>query len=109
MFNFLKKIIGYIFLIPIYFYKWCISPFTPASCRHTPTCSEYFIESVKTHGPFKGSWLGLKRLSKCHPWGAHGYDPVPEITTKEYKPEKNKKRGCPKSSHSERSEGISKI
>ncbi len=90
MLKFLKKIIGYIFLAPIYFYKWGISPFTPASCRHIPTCSEYFVEAVKMYGPFKGGWLGLKRLSKCHPWGTHGYDPVPKITIKEYKPGKNK-------------------
>jgi len=88
----LKKIIGYIFLIPVYFYRWGISPFTPASCRHTPTCSEYFIEAVKIHGPIKGSWMGLRRLSKCHPWGTHGYDPVPKITIKEYKPKKKNKR-----------------
>lgn len=86
----LKMVIGYIFLIPIYFYKWGISPYTPASCRHTPTCSEYFIEAVKIHGPFKGSWIGIKRLSRCHPWGTHGYDPVPTIIVKEYKPGKNK-------------------
>lgn len=91
MFKFIKKIIGYIFLIPIYFYKWGISPFTPASCRHTPTCSEYYIEAVKIHGPIKGSWLGLRRLSKCHPWGTHGYDPVPEIIVKKYKPKKKVK------------------
>jgi len=87
----LKKIIGLIFLIPVYFYKWFISPFTPASCRHTPTCSQYFIDAVKIHGPFRGSWMGLKRLSRCHPWGTHGYDPVPTIIVKEYKPSKSKR------------------
>jgi putative membrane protein insertion efficiency factor len=81
----LKRILGYIFLIPVYIYKVAISPFTPASCRHTPTCSEYFIEAVKIHGPFKGSWMGLKRLSRCHPWGTSGYDPVPKIPVKKYK------------------------
>lgn len=91
MLRLIKKILGYIFLIPVYFYKWGISPFTPASCRHTPTCSEYFIDAVKLHGPFRGTWMGLHRLSKCHPWGTHGYDPVPKIIIKKYKPTKNKK------------------
>ena len=85
----LKKLIGYIFLIPVYIYKWGISPFTPASCRHVPTCSQYFIEAVKMHGPFTGSQLGLNRLSRCHPWGTHGYDPVPKIVFRKYKPFRN--------------------
>jgi putative membrane protein insertion efficiency factor len=42
-----------------------------------PTCSEYAIQAIKTHGVMKGIWLGTKRISKCHPWGTHGYDPVP--------------------------------
>ena len=86
--TFLKKIFGLVFLIPIYFYKWVISPYTPASCRHEPTCSTYAVEAIKMHGPFTGGWLALKRLSKCHPWGTHGYDPVPKIIVKEYKPKK---------------------
>ncbi|MDA3880217.1 MAG: membrane protein insertion efficiency factor YidD [Prolixibacteraceae bacterium] len=61
----------------VYFYKYAISPLTPASCRHVPTCSNYMIEAIKVHGPLKGFWLGIKRLSKCHPWGTHGYDPIP--------------------------------
>ncbi|MDA3930819.1 MAG: membrane protein insertion efficiency factor YidD [Prolixibacteraceae bacterium] len=61
----------------VYFYKYTISPWTPSSCRHTPTCSNYMIEALRIHGPFKGLWLGLRRLSKCHPWGTHGHDPVP--------------------------------
>ena len=87
----LRKIFGAIVLVPIYFYKWCISPFTPASCRHTPTCSEYFVDAVKMHGPIKGSVLGFTRLSKCHPWGTHGYDPVPKIIFKKYKVKGNRK------------------
>ncbi len=49
----------------------------PPSCRYTPTCSEYAIEAIKKHGPFKGLWLATKRILRCHPWGGHGYDPVP--------------------------------
>ena len=61
----------------VQFYRCCISPFTPPSCRFTPTCSQYALEALRKHGLFKGSWLTLKRLSRCHPWGGHGYDPVP--------------------------------
>lgn len=67
----------FVLLLPIRFYRVCISPFTPASCRYTPTCSEYAMESIRKHGPLKGSWLALRRLSRCHPWGGEGYDPVP--------------------------------
>src|SRR6266487_1235318 len=48
-----------------------------SGCRFTPTCSAYFLEAVETHGVCRGSWLGLKRLARCHPWGGCGYDPVP--------------------------------
>lgn len=63
-------------------YKYLVSPFTPPSCRHIPTCSEYSIEALKTHGLFKGGWLSINRLSKCHPWGTEGYDPVPKKKSK---------------------------
>ncbi len=58
-------------------YRHCISPFTPPSCRFTPTCSQYAVEALRRHGPLRGSWLTLRRLSRCHPWGGSGYDPVP--------------------------------
>ncbi len=62
---------------PVRFYQWCISPFLPSSCRHSPTCSEYMIQAVREWGILRGTALGMKRLSKCHPWGTSGYDPVP--------------------------------
>ena len=58
------------------FYQLCISPFTPPSCRFTPTCSQYAVEALRKYGPVKGGWLTLKRLARCHPWGGSGYDPV---------------------------------
>ena len=64
-------------LLPVYFYKYAISPMTQASCRHVPSCSEYAVEALKIHGPAKGIYLATKRILKCHPWGTHGYDPVP--------------------------------
>ncbi|MDE5963305.1 MAG: membrane protein insertion efficiency factor YidD [Alistipes sp.] len=59
------------------FYQLCISPLTPPSCRFTPTCSQYALEALRKYGPLKGLWLAVKRLSRCHPWGGSGYDPVP--------------------------------
>lgn len=73
----LRSILTSILLLPIYFYRACISPFTPPSCRFTPTCSQYAIEALRKHGPFKGLWLAVRRILRCHPWGGSGYDPVP--------------------------------
>jgi len=64
-------------LLPVYFYKYAISPMTQASCRHVPSCSEYAVEALKIHGPIKGIYLATRRILKCHPWGTHGFDPVP--------------------------------
>jgi putative membrane protein insertion efficiency factor len=59
-------------------YQWFISPIFPATCRYTPTCSAYTLEALRVWGPIKGSWLGIKRIASCHPWGGHGHDPVPK-------------------------------
>ena len=75
--NPMKKFLTSLLLIPIYFYKYCISPLTPPSCRYTPTCSEYAVQALKKHGPFKGLYLAIRRILRCHPWGGSGYDPVP--------------------------------
>jgi putative membrane protein insertion efficiency factor len=75
--NTLKKIGGYLGIVIIKFYQWFISPFFPPACRYTPTCSQYGIEAMKKHGLIKGSFLTLKRISRCHPGGGSGYDPVP--------------------------------
>ena len=66
-----------IFILLIRFYKGALSPLLPASCRYTPTCSEYGIEAIQKYGAFKGSFLAMKRFLRCHPWGKHGHDPVP--------------------------------
>jgi uncharacterized protein len=55
-----------------------------AGCRFEPTCSRYFLEAVETHGILRGSWLGIKRIGRCHPWGGHGWDPVPPKTPKSH-------------------------
>ncbi len=77
MLKFIILILEKLFILPIRIYQLMISPWLPASCRHTPTCSQYMIEAIMIHGIFYGTWLGLKRLAHCHPWGTHGYDPVP--------------------------------
>lgn len=73
----MQNIMGKFFILLIRFYQNAISPYLISSCRYTPSCSAYGIEAIRKHGPFKGGWLTLKRLAKCHPWGGHGYDPVP--------------------------------
>ena len=73
----MKKLLSQLLILPILFYKSYISPLTPPSCRYTPTCSQYAIEAIRKHGPFKGLWLAIKRICRCHPWGGSGYDPVP--------------------------------
>ncbi len=72
----MKKIISFILLLPIYFYRAVISPLFPPSCRFTPTCSQYAIDAIKKKGPFKGLYLAVRRILRCHPWGGSGYDPV---------------------------------
>ena len=71
------KILGYPFILLLKIYQIVISPALPATCRFTPTCSQYGIEAFKKHGVFKGAWLTIKRISRCHPGGGSGYDPVP--------------------------------
>lgn len=71
------KIIRKIAIGPVLFYQYGISPLFPSSCRFTPTCSEYTKQAILKHGLLKGTKLSVKRISKCHPWGDSGYDPIP--------------------------------
>lgn len=74
----LKKLVSNILILPIKFYQGAISPMFPAVCRYTPTCSEYAVQAIRMHGPLRGSYLAVRRILRCHPWGGSGYDPVPE-------------------------------
>lgn len=58
-------------------YQLILSPYIGPKCRYSPTCSQYAMEALKKYGLFKGLWLAVKRVSRCHPWGGHGVDPVP--------------------------------
>lgn len=74
----IKKIMAFPFVVLIKFYQYVLSPYLGGSkCRYTPSCSQYTMDAIKKYGPIKGVFLGAKRLSRCHPGGGHGYDPVP--------------------------------
>ncbi|POY35408.1 membrane protein insertion efficiency factor YidD [Solitalea longa] len=73
----LNKIFNSVFIALIRIYQYAISPLLGQNCRFTPTCSQYGVEAIKKHGPWKGGLLTVKRIGRCHPWGGHGHDPVP--------------------------------
>ena len=77
MYKAIMCFLSYLLILPIKFYKLCISPLLPPSCRFTPTCSQYAIEAISKYGPVKGMFLAVKRLLRCRPGGGSGYDPVP--------------------------------
>ncbi|MDX1994922.1 MAG: membrane protein insertion efficiency factor YidD [bacterium] len=70
----------------IRFYQKFISPLLPSSCRFYPSCSHYTYEAIQIHGVFRGTWMGMRRISRCHPFNPGGYDPVP--------PKKERKTGA---------------
>lgn len=70
-----------LFKAPIIFYKYVISPAFPKTCRFQPTCSTYALEAIETHGAFKGTWLAIKRIGKCHPLHKGPFfDPIPKAS-----------------------------
>ncbi len=71
------RILSELIVLPIRFYQLAISPHLGANCRYVPTCSQYAIEALRVHGPLRGTWLAVRRICRCHPWGGSGYDPVP--------------------------------
>lgn len=76
MINILKKLIKILILMLLRIYKCLISPFLGTNCRFLPSCSDYVYEVITDKGVIKGGYLAIKRLTKCHPWGKSGYDPV---------------------------------
>ncbi len=73
----LKRVITVVLVAAIRGYQWVISPILGPNCRYLPTCSAYAADAVSRHGVLRGSWLALRRVATCHPWGGAGYDPVP--------------------------------
>ena len=73
----INKIVTFPFVLLIRGYQLIVSPLLGSNCRFMPTCSEYALESLKSYGLIKGTFLTIKRIGKCHPWGSHGYDPLP--------------------------------
>jgi putative membrane protein insertion efficiency factor len=71
------KILSLPLIALIKVYQWVISPWLGPKCRFTPTCSQYAIGAFRKYGLFKGGWLAIRRISRCHPWGGSGHDPVP--------------------------------
>lgn len=75
--NHIYRMMAWPFIALIRLYQWGISPWLGPKCRYTPTCSSYALQAFRKYGIFKGFWLSLKRIGRCHPWGGHGFDPVP--------------------------------
>lgn len=73
----LSRALGFLLTLPVHVYRRVISPLLPRSCRFYPTCSAYTLEALRKHGAFRGLYLSVRRISRCHPWSEGGYDPVP--------------------------------
>lgn len=69
--------LAHIAALPVRTYRLLFSPWVGHGCRYQPTCSAYALEALEKHGAVRGSWLTLRRIARCHPWGGHGHDPVP--------------------------------
>ena len=70
--------------VPIHAYRWSLKPLVGWNCRHLPTCSDYALEAIERNGAWRGGWLAISRLGRCHPWGTHGFDAVPDITSERH-------------------------
>ena len=88
LFSLINKILKGILILPIRAYQVLLSPLLGKNCRYTPTCSHYTIEAINEWGALKGSWLGIRRIVSCNPWGGSGYDPVPGNPAKKRKSQK---------------------
>jgi putative membrane protein insertion efficiency factor len=73
----MTRVIIKMYTFPIKLYQWFISPILGPSCRYTPSCSHYMLQAIDEWGILRGTWIGIKRIGRCHPWGDHGEDPIP--------------------------------
>jgi uncharacterized protein len=71
-------------LAPVTLYRWTLSPLLGVNCRHLPNCSDYASEAIAKNGAWRGAWLALSRLLRCHPWGSQGFDPVPDVSAERH-------------------------
>lgn len=67
----------WLLMVPVWLYRWLVSPWKPPTCRFDPTCSAYALEALRRHGAVRGSWLSVRRICRCHPFTEPGFDPVP--------------------------------
>jgi uncharacterized protein len=80
----LEKVAAAALKLPIMLYRYTLKPFVGHNCRHLPTCSDYALEAIDRNGPWRGFWLTLSRLLRCHPWGTSGFDPVPDTRSERH-------------------------
>lgn len=78
MFDALGKVLAWPLLALVWLYRKLVSPMLGANCRFEPSCSAYAETALRRYGAFRGGWLALRRICRCHPWGGSGYDPVPQ-------------------------------
>lgn len=86
MIRFLREALVFILSVPVHIYRYTLSHWLGSACRHVPTCSRYMLDALRIHGPFRGLAMGTGRILRCRPGGTHGYDPVPLIRFKRYRP-----------------------
>jgi len=96
MLQFLNKILAFLFSVPVHLYRYFISPLIRPACRHEPSCSQYALDALRMHGPLRGLMLGTNRILRCRPGGTHGFDPVPFIWIRRYRPWRSWLRRWPK-------------
>jgi putative membrane protein insertion efficiency factor len=82
--NYIHRFFKFLLILPIRIYQKLLSPLLGQNCRYTPTCSHYSVEAIQEWGVFKGTWLAVKRIASCNPWGGFGYDPVPKNPRKNH-------------------------
>src|SRR5512133_3567360 len=86
MIGMLNRVLVFILSVPVYLYRFTLSHWLGSACRHVPTCSQFMLDALRIHGPFRGLAMGTARILRCRPGGAHGYDPVPLVRFKRYRP-----------------------
>jgi putative membrane protein insertion efficiency factor len=74
----IRAVVQIVMILGVRAYQVVLGPLLPAACRYTPSCSQYAIESLTRHGPWRGGWLAIRRILRCHPFHRGGYDPVPD-------------------------------